>query len=34
VTSDRWLSEQASHLGAAVQGADMFRSMLDTYDTY
>jgi predicted RNA-binding protein with PIN domain len=29
VTSDRWLAEQASHLGAAVQGADMFRSMLE-----
>jgi predicted RNA-binding protein with PIN domain len=31
VTSDRWLAEQAGHLGAAVHGADMFRSLLDTY---
>ncbi|MGH2877937.1 MAG: NYN domain-containing protein [Solirubrobacteraceae bacterium] len=29
VTSDRWLAEQASHLGAAVHGADGFRTMLD-----
>lgn len=29
VTSDRWLAEQASHLGAAVHGADGFRAMLD-----
>ncbi|MGH2856110.1 MAG: NYN domain-containing protein [Solirubrobacteraceae bacterium] len=29
VTSDRWLAEQASHLGAAVHGADGFRSMID-----
>ena len=31
VTSDRWLAEQSSHLGAAVHGADMFRSLLDSY---
>ena len=31
VTSDRWLAEQAGHLGAAVHGADTFRSLLDTY---
>lgn len=29
VTSDRWLADQAGHLGAAVHGADMFRSMID-----
>jgi predicted RNA-binding protein with PIN domain len=29
VTSDRWLAEQASHLGAAVHGADSFRSLLE-----
>ena len=31
VTSDRWLADQASHLGAAVHGADMFRSLLENY---
>ena len=31
VTSDRWLADQAGHLGAAVHGADMFRSLLDGY---
>jgi predicted RNA-binding protein with PIN domain len=29
VTSDRWLADRATALGAAVHGADMFRSMLD-----
>jgi hypothetical protein len=29
VTSDHWLSDQATLLGAAVQGADMFRRMLE-----
>ena len=29
VTSDRWLAEQAGHLGAGVHGADMFRSMIE-----
>jgi len=29
VTSDRWLAERAQALGAAVHGADMFRSMID-----
>jgi uncharacterized protein YaiI (UPF0178 family) len=29
VTSDRWLADQASAAGAAVHGAEMFRSMLD-----
>jgi uncharacterized protein YaiI (UPF0178 family) len=30
VTSDRWLAEQASALGAAVHGADGFRSMIES----
>jgi predicted RNA-binding protein with PIN domain len=29
VTSDRWLSDQAMHLGAGVHGSDMFRSLID-----
>jgi uncharacterized protein YaiI (UPF0178 family) len=29
VTSDRWLSDAAGALGAAVLGADGFRSMID-----
>lgn len=29
VTSDRWLADRAQALGAAVHGADMFRSMID-----
>jgi predicted RNA-binding protein with PIN domain len=29
VTSDRWLAEQAAIAGAAVHGAEMFRTMLD-----
>jgi uncharacterized protein YaiI (UPF0178 family) len=29
VTSDRWLSDQAIALGAAVHGAETFRSMLE-----
>lgn len=29
VTSDRWLADRASALGAAVLGADTFRSTLD-----
>jgi predicted RNA-binding protein with PIN domain len=29
VTSDRWLAEQAAARGAAVHGADAFRSRLD-----
>jgi predicted RNA-binding protein with PIN domain len=29
VTSDRWLADQASSLGASVQGAETFRSQLD-----
>ena len=29
VTSDRWLADQASLLGASVHGAEMFRSLLD-----
>jgi predicted RNA-binding protein with PIN domain len=30
-TSDRWLAERASALGAAVVGADTFRTRLDSY---
>jgi predicted RNA-binding protein with PIN domain len=30
VTSDRWLADQANLLGAAVHGADSFRSMLES----
>jgi predicted RNA-binding protein with PIN domain len=30
VTSDRWLSDQAMFLGAGVQGAETFRSLLET----
>ncbi len=29
VTSDRWLADRANAIGAAVHGADMFRSMID-----
>lgn len=29
VTSDRWLADQATLLGASVHGAEMFRSLLD-----
>jgi predicted RNA-binding protein with PIN domain len=29
VTSDRWLADAASALGAAVHGADGFRAMID-----
>jgi predicted RNA-binding protein with PIN domain len=29
VTSDRWLADRAQSLGAAVHGADMFRSLID-----
>jgi predicted RNA-binding protein with PIN domain len=29
VTSDRWLADRAQAIGAAVHGADMFRSMID-----
>ena len=29
VTSDRWLSDRAIAAGAAVHGADMFRSLLE-----
>jgi predicted RNA-binding protein with PIN domain len=29
VTSDRWLADQVSLLGAGVHGADMFRSLID-----
>jgi predicted RNA-binding protein with PIN domain len=28
-TSDRWLAERVTHLGAAVVGADSFRARLD-----
>jgi predicted RNA-binding protein with PIN domain len=31
VTSDRWLADRAGALGAAVHGADMFRSLLDQF---
>ena len=30
VTSDRWLADRASAVGAAVHGAEMFRAMLDS----
>jgi predicted RNA-binding protein with PIN domain len=30
VTSDRWLADRASAAGAAVRGAETFRSMLET----
>jgi predicted RNA-binding protein with PIN domain len=30
VTSDRWLSDRASAIGAVVQGADGFRSLIDS----
>ena len=30
VTSDRWLADQAGLLGAAVHGADGFRTMLES----
>jgi hypothetical protein len=29
VTSDRWLADRAAAAGAAVHGAEMFRSLLD-----
>jgi predicted RNA-binding protein with PIN domain len=29
VTSDRWLADRAQAIGAAVHGADIFRSMID-----
>ncbi len=29
VTSDRWLADRASALGAGVHGAEMFRALLD-----
>ena len=29
VTSDRWLADRAGAVGAAVYGAEMFRSMID-----
>ena len=31
VTSDRWLADRANAVGAAVHGAEMFRSMLETF---
>jgi len=31
VTSDRWLAERAQAIGAAVHGADTFRSMIDGF---
>ena len=31
VTSDRWLADRASATGAAVHGAEMFRSLLDGF---
>ena len=31
VTSDRWLADRVHATGAAVHGAEMFRSMLDGY---
>jgi predicted RNA-binding protein with PIN domain len=31
VTSDRWLGDRVSALGAAVHGADMFRSLIDDF---
>jgi uncharacterized protein YaiI (UPF0178 family) len=31
VTSDRWLSDRALAAGAAVHGADMFRSLLEQF---
>jgi uncharacterized protein YaiI (UPF0178 family) len=31
VTSDRWLADQANAAGAAVHGAEMFRSLLDEF---
>ncbi len=30
VTSDRWLADRASATGASVEGAEMFRSRIDT----
>jgi uncharacterized protein YaiI (UPF0178 family) len=30
VTSDRWLADRASAAGAAVHGAEMFRSLIDS----
>ena len=30
VTSDRWLADRAGAVGAGVQSAEMFRSMLDS----
>ncbi len=31
VTSDRWLADRAAAAGAAVHGAEMFRSLLDSF---
>jgi uncharacterized protein YaiI (UPF0178 family) len=31
VTSDRWLADRAIAAGAAVHGADMFRSLLESF---
>ncbi|MEO8968213.1 MAG: NYN domain-containing protein [Solirubrobacteraceae bacterium] len=31
VTSDRWLADRASALGAGVHGAEMFRALLDGF---
>ena len=30
VTSDRWLSDRASAVGASVEGADSFRTRIET----
>lgn len=32
VTSDRWLAERASALGATVEGAESFRLRIETYE--
>jgi uncharacterized protein YaiI (UPF0178 family) len=31
VTSDRWLADRVSALGAAVHGAEMFRSLIEDF---
>ncbi len=31
VTSDRWLADRASAVGAGVHGAEMFRALLDAF---
>ncbi len=31
VTSDRWLADRASAVGAGVHGAEMFRALLDSF---